>query len=389
MQSQQLLFFIFLIFTGAAVLATLALYARQSMLVAYILLGVALGPWGVGLVSDVALLQNMAQIGIIFLLFLLGLHLPPQKLLHMFREAALVTFVSAALFAFIGFGIAWLFGFSAVESAWVGVALMFSSTIIGLKLLPTTVLHHRHTGEIVISVLLLQDLIAIVALILLHGAAGGHVSTTEIALLGVSLPGLIAFAFLFERYVLVPLLLRFDRIQEYIFLVAIGWCLGIAQLAHWIGLSHEIGAFVAGVAIATGPIALFIAENLRPLRDFFLIVFFFSLGAGFNLDALEQVALPAVSLAVAALFLKPLVFEKLLRWQKEQKVDAWEVGVRLGQISEFGLLIAFMATTAQVIGERASYVIQLATLITFTASSYYVVKRFPTPIATSDHLRRD
>jgi hypothetical protein len=83
------------------------------------------------------------------------------------------------------------------------------------------------------------------------------------------------------------------------------------------------------------------------------------------------------------------VFEKLLRWQKEQKVDAWEVGVRLGQISEFGLLIAFMATTAQVIGERASYVIQLATLITFTASSYYVVKRFPTPIATSDHLRRD
>jgi Kef-type K+ transport system membrane component KefB len=389
MQSQQLLFFIFLIFTGAAVLATLALYARQSMLVAYILLGVALGPWGAGLVSDVALLQNMAQIGIIFLLFLLGLHLPPQKLLHMFREAALVTFVSAALFAFMGFGIAWLFGFSMVESAWVGVALMFSSTIIGLKLLPTTVLHHRHTGEIVISVLLLQDLIAIVALILLHGAAGGHVSATEIALLGVSLPGLIAFAFLFERYVLVPLLLRFDRIQEYIFLVAIGWCLGIAELAHWIGLSHEIGAFVAGVAIATGPIALFIAENLRPLRDFFLIVFFFSLGAGFNLDALEQVALPAVALAVAALFLKPLVFEKLLQWQKEQKVDAWEVGVRLGQISEFGLLIAFMATTAQVIGERASYVIQLATLITFTASSYYVVKRFPTPIATSDHLRRD
>ncbi len=389
MESEQLLFFIFLIFSGAAVLATLALYARQSMLVAYILLGVALGPWGAGLVSDVSILQNMAQIGIIFLLFLLGLHLPPQKLLHMFREAALVTFLSAALFALLGFGIAWLFGFSLVESAWVGVALMFSSTIIGLKLLPTTVLHHRHTGEIVISVLLLQDLIAIIALILLHGAAGGQVSAVEIALLGVSLPGLILFAFLFERYVLVPLLLRFDRIQEYIFLVAIGWCLGIAELAKWIGLSHEIGAFVAGVAIATGPIALFIAENLRPLRDFFLILFFFSLGAGFNLEALQQVALPAVSLAVAALFLKPLVFEKLLQWQKEQKVDAWEVGVRLGQISEFGLLIAFMATTAGVISDRASYVIQLATLITFTASSYYIVKRFPTPIATSDELRRD
>jgi Kef-type K+ transport system membrane component KefB len=389
MESEQLLFFIFLIFTGAAVLATLALYARQSMLVAYILLGVALGPWGAGLVSDVALLQNMAQIGIIFLLFLLGLHLPPQKLLHMFREAAVVTFLSAALFALMGLGIAWQFGFSLLESAWVGIALMFSSTIIGLKLLPTTVLHHRHTGEIVISVLLLQDLIAIVALLLLHGAGGGHVSVLEITLLGVSLPGLILFAFLFERYVLVPLFLRFDRIQEYVFLVAIGWCLGIAQLAKFVGLSYEIGAFVAGVAIATGPIALFIADNLRPLRDFFLIVFFFSLGAGFNLHALQQVALPAISLAVAALFIKPLVFERLLRWQKERKADAWEVGVRLGQISEFGLLIAFMATSAGVISDRASYVIQLATLITFTASSYYIVKRFPTPIATSDHLRRD
>lgn len=100
-------------------------------------------------------------------------------------------------------------------------------------------------------------------------------------------------------------------------------------------------------------------------------------------------ALPAVSLAVAALFLKPVVFEKRLQWQKERKVDAWEVGVRPGQASECGLPIAFMATAAGAIGDRASYVIQLATLITFTASSYYIVMRLPTPIAASDSLRRD
>src|SRR3989344_5599078 len=91
MQSEQVVFSIFLIFTGAAVLATLALYARQSLLVAYILLGVLFGPWGLGLVADASLLKDMAHIGIIFLLFLLGLHLHPQKLLHMFGEAALVT----------------------------------------------------------------------------------------------------------------------------------------------------------------------------------------------------------------------------------------------------------------------------------------------------------
>lgn len=389
MQSEQLVFSIFLIFTGAAVLATLALYARQSLLVAYILLGVAFGPWGAGLVADVGLLKDMAHIGIIFLLFLLGLHLPPQKLIRLFGEAVTVTAVSAAACAALGFAAAVLFGFSLVESAIVGVALLFSSTIIGLKLLPTTVLHHQRIGAIVISILLLQDLFAIVALLVLQGMGRGAVSVLDATRLVVSLPGVIAFAFLAERYLLRRLFLRFDRIREYLFLAAIGWCLGVAALAHAVGLSYEIGAFVAGVAIATGPVALYIAENLRPLRDFFLILFFFSLGASFDLSVLTQVFVPAALLSAAVLVMKPLVFRALLVRQKEPADSAWEIGVRLGQTSEFSLLVAFMALEVGVIGARASYLIQLTTLLTFIASSYYIVRRFPTPIATSDRLRRD
>lgn len=389
MESDQVLFSIFLVFSGAALLATLALYARQSMLVAYILLGVLLGPWGAGLIGDVALLRDMSKIGIIFLLFLLGLHLYPQKLLHMFREAAVVTLGSSFLFALLGFLIGWGFGFGLVESAWIGIAVMFSSTIIGLKLLPTTVLHHRHTGEIVISVLLLQDLIAIVALLLLHGFARNALHAADFVLLAVSLPALIAAAFLIERYVLMRLFARFDRIQEYIFLIAIGWCVGVAQLSKWLGLSYEIGAFIAGVAIATGPLSQFIAESLRPLRDFFLIVFFFALGASFDLHALNQVIVPALLLSAVVLVIKPFTFQWLLHWQREPKDMAWEIGVRLGQTSEFALLIAFLALETGVISGKASYLIQLATLVTFTASSYYIVARFPTPIATKDSLRRD
>ena len=186
MQSEQVVFSIFLIFTGAAVLATLALYARQSLLVAYILLGVLFGPWGFGLVADVTLLKDMAHIGIIFLLFLLGLHLHPQKLLHMFGEAALVTAVSSAACAALGFGAAWLSGFGLRESLVVGAAVMFSSTIIGLKLLPATVLHHQRMGEIVISILLLQDLIAIVILLLLQGWGRAGLSATDGVLLAIS-----------------------------------------------------------------------------------------------------------------------------------------------------------------------------------------------------------
>ncbi|MEN8803601.1 MAG: cation:proton antiporter, partial [Thiogranum sp.] len=150
---QSIVFSVFLIFTGAAILATAALYARQSVLVAYIVLGMFIGPSGLSLIEDVKLLQELSHVGIVFLLFLLGLNLHPQNLWHMFRKATVVTLVSSVVFATLGFATAWSFGYGAVESAVIGAAMMFSSTIMGLKLLPSTVLHHQHTGEIIISVL--------------------------------------------------------------------------------------------------------------------------------------------------------------------------------------------------------------------------------------------
>lgn len=386
---QSIVFSVFLIFTGAAILATVALYARQSLLVAYILLGMAIGPSALGLVKDVQLLQELSHVGIVFLLFLLGLNLHPQNLWHMFRKATLVTLLSSALFAALGALTALLFGYAPLEAAVVGAALMFSSTIIGLKLLPSTVLHHQHAGEIIISVLLLQDLIAIVILLILHGQGGNQPAWQGIVTLALTLPAFMLFAFGFSRYVLIRLLARFDTIQEYIFLLAIGWCLGMAELSEALGLSPEIGAFIAGVAVATEPISRFIAESLKPLRDFFLVVFFFSLGAAFDLAAMAQVILPAAVLAAISLLLKPLVFKWLWVHEGESPEQAREIGVRLGQISEFSLLIAILATESAVISMQASYLIQLATLITFIASSYYIVLRYPTPIAVSDRLRRD
>ncbi|GAB4347231.1 MAG: cation:proton antiporter [Gammaproteobacteria bacterium] len=389
MVSDPVLFSIFLIFTGGAILATVALFARQALIVAYIAVGIALGPYGFGLIENPDTIKDISDVGIIFLLFLLGLDLQPQELWNMLRKATLVTVVSSIAFAAVGVAIARVFGFALGESLVVGATLMFSSTIIGLKLLPTTVLHHQHTGEIIISILLLQDLIAIIVLLAVQSMGSGVMAWGELAQVGLSLPGLVIFAALVDRYVLVPLIARFDTIQEYIFLMAIGWCLGMAELAGVLGLSHEIGAFIGGVVLATSPIALFIAESLRPLRDFFLVMFFFSLGAGFNLGVLEAVWLPAVVLALAALVMKPLLFRTLLRHVGEAGGRSLEVGVRLGQISEFSLLIAVTALGVGVIGDTASYVIQLATLLTFVVSSYLVVLRYPTPIALSDRLRRN
>ena len=389
MHEDSIIFSIFLIFTGAAVVAGIALFARQSLLVAYILLGGLVGPWGFKLVDDPALIQQIGHIGIIFLLFLLGLNLHPWQLARMLREAIVVTVASSLAFAAVGALIAWGFGFSLFEILIIGAVMMFSSTIIGLKLLPTTALHHRHVGQVMISILLLQDILAIGILLLLEGFTESGMEWEQLGLLAVALPLLVVVSFLFERYVLLPLMRRFDKIQEYVFLTAIGWCLGMAQLAESLGLSYEVGAFIAGVSLATNPIARFIAESFKPLRDFFLIMFFFSLGASFDLTMLPDIVLPAALLAALMLLSKPVIFAKLLASSGESPDLSKEVGLRLGQVSEFSLLIAVLALNSGAIGLRASYLIQTTTLITFIVSSYLIMLRYPTPIAVSDRLRKD
>ena len=390
MDASSITFSFFLIFTGAAILASIALYTRQPLIIAYIVLGALLGPFGLGLVTDVHLLVEISHVGIIFLLFLLGLDMQPQALWVTLRQSTFVAFVSSGLFLLMGYAVALLFGFDNFDALIIGSAMMFSSTIIGIKLLPTTVLHHRHIGDLMIGLLLLQDLLAIIVLMLLLSASQ---STTEVApgLVQVllSLPLLLGGALAIVRFVLLPLITRFDRFHEYIFLLAIGWCLGVAEAADALGLSAEIGAFIAGITIATSPISQYIAVNLKPLRDFFLVLFFFSVGARFDIGLLNEVILPAAVLAVLVLGLKPVVYRFLLKGVSEKRTLAWNLGFRLGQVSEFSLLIAYVATAGMLISTEASLVIQATTIITFVASSYIVVLNYPTPIAISDHLRRD
>ncbi|RBO79837.1 cation:proton antiporter [Marinomonas aquiplantarum] len=380
----------FLIFSGAAVVASVALYTRQPMIIAYIALGILLGPSALSLINEPKLMDEMSHIGIIFLLFLLGLDMQPSHLLNMLKKASWVALLSSAIFAALGYLVAFLCGYNQTESLIIGVAMMFSSTIVCIKLLPTTVLHHKHTGELVVGLLLLQDLIAIAVLLVLYSMSGndnGGMMNYVKPLIG--LPILICASFLFVKYILLKLITRFDRFHEYIFLVSIGWCLSMAVLAETAGLSAEMGAFIAGVSLATSPISQYIATHLKPLRDFFLILFFFSIGASFNLDLLGAVILPALILAVGAMLIKPVIFRYLLKGMKEDSSTAWEAGFRLGQVSEFSLLIAYLAANIGLLGQEASHVIQATAILSFAFSTYVVILNYPTPIAISDKLRRD
>lgn len=395
MHTESVIFSFFLIFTGAAMLATLSLYFRQPLLLAYILLGAILGPFCLQWVVDTELLADVSHVGIIFLLFLIGLDMQPSHLLQMLKKGYLVAFISSVAFALLGFSVGYSFGFSMLDSLIIGASTMFSSTIIGIKLLPTTVLHHKQTGELVVGLLLLQDLLAIILLTLLTSLGQQFNQGLELTLsidlfisLG-ALPLLMLAALGFVRWVLLPLIKRFDRFHEYIFLLALGWCLGLAELAHSIGLSAEIGAFIAGVSLASSLISQYIAINLKPIRDFFLVLFFFSIGASFNFPLMHSVWLQCLVLATLVVTIKPIVFGWIIRPICKSKATSWEVGFRLGQTSEFSILIANLAASSMLISESASLVIQATAILTFVASSYLVVWNFKSPIAVKDHLRHD
>jgi len=377
------------IFLGAAILSSVALYARQPIIIAYIALGIALGPFGLGVVSDMALVSGAGHVGIILLLFLLGLDMKPMALWNSLRQSTLVAVLSAIIFAGTGYGLSLLFGFSGMDALLIGAALVFSSTIIGIKLLPTTVLHHRHLGELMIALLLFQDLLAIIVLVLMESAGAGELTWTNLLKPLLMLPVLGLVSWLSVKTLLLTLIKRFDRYHEYIFLLSIGWCLGMAELAIWMGLSAEIGAFIAGISIASSPIAQYIAISLKPLRDFFLVVFFFSVGSGLDMQLLPEIALPALVIATVLLALKPAIFHVLVRGVFDEPKLAWNLGVRLGQCSEFALLIAFLGLSNGILSAPAATLIQTTTVVTLLVSSYLVVLTLPNPIAIRERLRRD
>lgn len=385
---ENIIFELVLIFSGAALVATLFLYLKQPIILAYIILGIVIGPSGLAIISSAEHIEKLSHVGIILLLFLIGLSLQPERLYILFSKISIVTMATCFAFLAIVMSISLLFGFALIESLVIGAALMFSSTIVSLKLIPTTTLHHQRTGDMMISVLLLQDIMAIVLILLISGGQE-EIVAFDVVLLLIKLVFLVLVSFVFVSKVITELFRRFDTIREYAFLLSLGWGLLGAGIAEQLGLSYEIGAFIAGVSLATCPAALVIAEDLKPLRDFFLILFFFSIGARFNFFMSEQVIIAGLVISLALIVAKPYIFRWCFRAIGEANTLANELGVRLGQASEFSLLVAYSALLAGYIQPEASYLIQTVVILTFVVSTYWVVIKYPTPIASSDKQRQD
>ena len=377
-----------LIFAGAAVLATLFLYLKQPIILAYIALGVVVGPSGLRLIDNPEHIEHLSHVGIILLLFLIGLNLRPDRMIGLFGKVSILTLATSVIFMSIVMLVATMLGYAFIHSLIVGAALMFSSTIIGLKLLPTTTLHHKHRGEMMVSVLLLQDILAIVIILLVSGGQENNIPLT-VSLLILKLILLTLFSFFAVKYIITGLYIKFDTIREHTFLMSLGWGLMLAGVAEAIGLTFVMGAFVAGVSIATLPISLVIAEELKPLRDFFLILFFFSIGAQLDLVVMKDVFLAGALISIIVVLIKPLVYRWGFNIAGEKDYVSAELGARLGQASEFSLLVAYSALIAGVIDQKSAYLIQTVVVLTFVFSTYWVINKYPTPISSVASQRRD
>ena len=380
MNLDSIIFELAVIIAGSALLGTLFLYGRQPLLIAYIAIGFILGPNGLSLIDNTDHIEHIAHFGVILLLFLIGLNLQPIRFIKLFRRTALITIVTAFLFGSLSFLFALILRFDLHSAFLFGAAMLFSSTVISLKLLPASELHENVTGEIMTSVLLLQDLLAILVILFVTGETSENVPVT-FALLTGKFALLCILSFIGVRYVISPLIRRFKVIQEYTFIATLGWCLLWAEAAHYSGLSYEIGAFVAGISIASCRAAVGVAENLKPLREFFLILFFFAIGAelNFGINILHIAA--AVVFGILLVPLKAYAFRFAFRKKGESPELSKELGARLGQSSEFSLLVVFAALSAGVLSADKGMVIQIATITTFIISTYWVVMRYPTPIS--------
>ena len=346
---------------------------KQPLIIGYILAGIIVSPYFLDVVSSTDTIAVFSQIGVVLLLFIVGLSLSPRVIKEV-GKVSLITGLGQIIFtSLIGFFISRLLGFSTIVSIYIAIALTFSSTIIIMKLLSDKKDIERLYGKISIGFLLVQDIFAIILLMIISSFSG-RLDLSDVSfqslIMGLMLTG--GFV-LISIYILPKLSLFFAKSQEFLFLFSIGWGMGLAALFYYIGFSMEIGALIAGVALSMSPFHYEISSKLKPLRDFFIILFFILLGSQMIFGTISQLIVPAIIFSLFILIGNPLIVMILMGFLGYKKKTGFQAGFTVAQISEFSLiLIALGVSVGHLTGEILSLV-TIVGLITISGSTYLIM----------------
>jgi Kef-type K+ transport system membrane component KefB len=364
----------------ASVIGAIGMRLRQPLIVAFIAVGILVGPSVLGWVSANDQVDLLAKLGIALLLFVVGLKLD----LHIIRTmgpVALATGLGQVFFtSVVGYIIAIALGMTPVTALYVAVALTFSSTIIIVKLLSDKREVDALHGRIAIGFLIVQDIVVVLVMIGLNalGEAGDADSLGREAIEVLVKGGLfVVIIGLLMRYVLTPLLHQLARSRELLVLFAISWAVALGAAGAHLGFSKEVGAFLAGVSLASTPYREAIGSRLVSLRDFLLLFFFIDLGAGLALTTLGAQILPAIALSLFVLIGNPLIVMAIMGAMGYRKRTGFLAGLTVAQISEFSLILGAVGLSLGHIDADTLGLITLVGLITISVSTYMILYSHP------------
>jgi len=347
---------------------------KQPVIIGYIVAGIIISPFILQAGASTETIHFFSELGIAFLLFMVGLHLNPKVIKEIGTSSLIIgslqiLFTFGATF-FVSF---FLLNFDVISSTYVGIALSFSSTIIIMKLLSDQKQLDSLYGKISIGILIVQDLVAVGVLMFISSINNGA-SWTSFAVQGLlSGLGLVIVLFLIGIFILPRVTKSIAKSQELLFLFSISWAFLVAALFAWRGFSIEIGALIAGVILSISPYSTEISSKIRPLRDFFLIIFFIILGLNIKISNLGTIITSALVLSLIALVLKPLILMVLTGIFGYTKRTTFLVGTTLAQISEFSIIVLALGVSLGHIGSELLSTITLTLILTITLSTYMII----------------
>ncbi len=354
----------------------LALLLRQPLIVAFIAVGILLGPSGFGVVVQRDEIELFARLGIALLLFVVGLKLDVHIIRTVGPVALLAGLGQVVFTSVVGYLIALALGMEHIAAIYVAVALTFSSTIIVVKLLSDKREVDSLHGRIAVGFLIVQDIVVVLVMIGLTavGQAVDGASLGREALLIVVKGVLMLFAVvLLTRYVLPRLLHRLARSAELLMLFAIAWAIVGASTGDAFSFSKEVGAFLAGVSIASTPYRELVAARLVSLRDFLLLFFFIELGANLDMGTIGEQTGAAIAFSLFVLVGNPLIVMIIMAYMGYRKRTGFLAGLTVAQISEFSLILAALGLSLGHLNQSTVGLVTLVGLITISASTYMII----------------
>lgn len=366
-----------LILMVTTVIAFLMRLIKQPLVVGYIVSGIVVGPYVLDILKSTEYIELFSKIGIAVLLFIVGLSLNPKTIKEN-GSAALTTGIGQIVFTSVfGCLIVLALGYDVLTSLYVAIALTFSSTIIILKLLSDRGDLGKLYGRISIGFLLAQDLVATVLLVFIpilgaYIVGGGETEANfySLVLLGVAAGLLVLFI---TKFIIKKIINNIAKTPELLFLFSITWGLLVAALFYSVGLSVEVGALIAGVTLSVTNFAFEISSKLKPLRDFFIVLFFILLGSQLVLGDLQAIILPATILSVFVLVGNPLIVFILMNLLGYKSKVGFMAGLTVAQISEFSLILMHLGQQLGHVSAESVSLVTMVGIVTIAGSTYLIL----------------